>query len=241
MVKLFFPGQHSVPATMQILNPDGHFILRHWGSLSFGILWLLNRLPARSKCPPRLSPLGVGVASILLTPGEFAMALQRLPGGGNGKPLQCSCLGNVMDRGAWRATVCGAARVGHNWVTERMQRLRNGEAALREAGGAENESEREIHSVESDSLRPHGILQVGGRGWLSRAVWVDWCPLSTMATWGYDHIHTVTALSALWGDPSPWALTLEKNLSITCKVEKFYLSLWCLVIKSCLTLWAHGL
>ena len=43
-----------------------------------------------------------------------------------------------------------------------MQRLRNGEAALREAGGAENESEREIHSVGSNSLRPNGILQVRG-------------------------------------------------------------------------------
>ena len=27
------------------------------------------------------------------------------PGGGHGNPLQCSCLGNPKDRGAWRATV----------------------------------------------------------------------------------------------------------------------------------------
>ena len=27
------------------------------------------------------------------------------PGEGNGNPLQYSCLGNPMDRGAWRATV----------------------------------------------------------------------------------------------------------------------------------------
>ena len=27
------------------------------------------------------------------------------PGEGNGNPLQCSCLENPMDRGAWRATV----------------------------------------------------------------------------------------------------------------------------------------
>ena len=27
------------------------------------------------------------------------------PGEGNGNPLECSCLGNPMDRGAWRATV----------------------------------------------------------------------------------------------------------------------------------------
>ena len=29
----------------------------------------------------------------------------RPPGGGRGNPLQYSCLGNPMDRGAWRATV----------------------------------------------------------------------------------------------------------------------------------------
>ena len=29
----------------------------------------------------------------------------RSPGGGHGNPLQCSCLENPMDRGAWRATV----------------------------------------------------------------------------------------------------------------------------------------
>ena len=34
----------------------------------------------------------------------------RSPGEGNGNPLQCSCLGNPMDRGAWWAT-------GH-WVTQ---------------------------------------------------------------------------------------------------------------------------
>ena len=27
------------------------------------------------------------------------------PGGGHGNPLQCSCLENPMDRGAWQATV----------------------------------------------------------------------------------------------------------------------------------------
>ena len=33
--------------------------------------------------------------------------LGRSPGEGNGNPLQYSCLGNLMDRGAWRATVMG--------------------------------------------------------------------------------------------------------------------------------------
>ena len=34
----------------------------------------------------------------------------RSPGGGNGSPLQYSCLGNAMDSGAWRATVHGVAK-----------------------------------------------------------------------------------------------------------------------------------
>ena len=36
--------------------------------------------------------------------------LGRSPGGGNSNPLQYSCLGNPMDRGAWRATVHGVAK-----------------------------------------------------------------------------------------------------------------------------------
>ena len=36
--------------------------------------------------------------------------LGRSPGGGNGNPLQYSCLENPMDRKAWRATVHGVAK-----------------------------------------------------------------------------------------------------------------------------------
>ena len=43
--------------------------------------------------------------------------LGRSPGGGNGKPLQYTCLENPMDRGAWWATVHGVTRVGHNLAT----------------------------------------------------------------------------------------------------------------------------
>ena len=39
----------------------------------------------------------------------------RSPGGGNGNPLQYSCLGNSMDRGAWLDIVCeGHKSVGHS-------------------------------------------------------------------------------------------------------------------------------
>ena len=34
----------------------------------------------------------------------------RSPGEGNGNPLQYSCLGNPMDRGAWLATIRGVTK-----------------------------------------------------------------------------------------------------------------------------------
>ena len=34
----------------------------------------------------------------------------RSPGGGNGSPLQYSCLENPVDRGAWQATVYGVTK-----------------------------------------------------------------------------------------------------------------------------------
>ena len=44
--------------------------------------------------------------------------LGRSPGEGNGNPLQYSCLENLMDRGAWWATVHGVARVRHDLATK---------------------------------------------------------------------------------------------------------------------------
>ena len=42
----------------------------------------------------------------------------RSPGEGNANPLQYSCLENLTDRGAWRATVHEVARVGDNLATK---------------------------------------------------------------------------------------------------------------------------
>ena len=41
---------------------------------------------------------------------DFIPGLGRSPGGGHGNLLQCSCLGNPMDRGAWQATVHGITK-----------------------------------------------------------------------------------------------------------------------------------
>ena len=47
----------------------------------------------------------------------------RSPGEGNGNPLQYSCLGNPMDRGAWWATVHEVEknRTRLGWLTQQQQ------------------------------------------------------------------------------------------------------------------------
>ena len=48
--------------------------------------------------------------------------LRRSPGEGNGNPLRYSCLGNPIDRGAWRLIIVhGIARVGHDLATKSQQ------------------------------------------------------------------------------------------------------------------------
>ena len=59
-------------------------------NMSFPEGWVVKNPPANAGDPRDAgSILGSG----------------RSPGGGNGNPLQYSCLGNSMDRGAWRAAV----------------------------------------------------------------------------------------------------------------------------------------
>ena len=54
------------------------------------------------KNPPASAEDRVDVGSV---PG-----LGRSPEGGNGNPLQYSCLENSIDRGAWRAAIHGATK-----------------------------------------------------------------------------------------------------------------------------------
>ena len=65
------------------------------------MLWNLWGFPDGSvvKNPP------TNAGDMGLIPGSG-----RSPGGGNGKPLQSSCLGNPMDRGAWWTTIHGVLK-----------------------------------------------------------------------------------------------------------------------------------
>ena len=57
----------------------------------------------------RASPSGSDSKESACSAGDPGLIprMGRSPGEGNGNPLQYSCLGNPMDRGAWWATVHG--------------------------------------------------------------------------------------------------------------------------------------
>ena len=73
----------------------------------------------------------------------------RSPGGGNGNPLQYSCLGNPMDRGALWATIHGVAEELN--VTQRLNNNNNIKNVLNVIQFIQFS-----HSVMSNSLQPHG-------------------------------------------------------------------------------------
>ena len=83
-----------------------HQTFQHFSNMSFtlsffrGLLWWLSGKD--SAC----SVGDAGDVSSIPGSGSF-------PEEGNGNPLQCPCLGNPMDRGAWWAIVHEAARVGY--------------------------------------------------------------------------------------------------------------------------------
>ena len=78
---------------------------------------------------PTIYPSGFPGGSVVKNPpanaGEVGSILGsgRSPGEEDGHPLQYSCLGNPLDRGAWRSTVLeGRKRVRHYLVTKLSQK-----------------------------------------------------------------------------------------------------------------------
>ena len=78
-------------------------------------LQLLYKNTQRGHTPPSALITGFSGGSVGKNPptsagdGGLILGLGRSLGGGNGNPLQYSCLGNPMDRGAWRVTVHGVS------------------------------------------------------------------------------------------------------------------------------------
>ena len=72
--------------------PEKHFLCILWTSL---LVLVVKNLPANEG----------DIRDVGSIPGSA-----RSPGGGNGNPLQDSCLENPMDRGVWQATVHRVAK-----------------------------------------------------------------------------------------------------------------------------------
>ena len=66
---------------------------------------------------------GSVVKNVPANPRDMGLVpgLGRSPGEGNDDPLQSSCLGNPMDRGAQPAMVHSVARSWTRWVTQQQQ------------------------------------------------------------------------------------------------------------------------
>ena len=96
---------------------------------------------------------------------------------GNGSPLQCSCLENLMDREAWQAIVHGLPRVGHNLVTKPAPLVQE---IWVQSLGQEDPLEKEItHSVFLLG-RSHGQGRlVGYSPWGCKRIWHNWVTKQT--------------------------------------------------------------
>ena len=75
----------------------------YWSGLPF---------PSPGDLPDSGFPGGASGKEFTCNAGDMGLipGSGRSPGEGNGNPLQCSCLENSMDRGAWQAIVYGTAK-----------------------------------------------------------------------------------------------------------------------------------
>jgi len=84
-----------ITCTVEIALEEGNGTLEYWSTLAWKIPWMEE--------PGRLQSMG----SLELDTTEqlhFHFSLSCI-GEGNGNPLQCSCLENPMDGGAWWAAI----------------------------------------------------------------------------------------------------------------------------------------
>ena len=93
----YFSSLLCNPSTFVFLPAEGHD--------------LSSRVSVKCECSDLDFPSGSDFKESACDAGDLGSVpgLGKSPGGGNGNPLQYSCLENPVERGAWQATVHGIA------------------------------------------------------------------------------------------------------------------------------------
>ena len=108
------------------IRSDVWIFLTHSEQCKLGQVYALwcwrDSFPCEMGALQQLGAAQVALAVNKLSPNARRDAgsipgLARSPGGGHGSPLQYSCLENLMNRGAWWATVCGVAK-SRTWLKQ---------------------------------------------------------------------------------------------------------------------------
>ena len=123
---IFLFNKHLLSPTMCLVNMGGPVLHAFGPGLRCGVLcWALRRstrlrvweswgalVPTLTIVKKQMLPRWRGGKEPASNAGDLGPVpgLGRSPGGGNGNPLQYSCLENPMDRRAWQATVHGVAK-----------------------------------------------------------------------------------------------------------------------------------
>ena len=134
----------EIPGPLFPLWSDASLLPPGWKFENGKFAWLLWQTkywyPSSPKCPHLYSqnlwvwyltwskrtlgfPGGSVAKNMLANAGDMGLipGLGRFSEERNGNPIQYSCLGNPVDRGAWRATVHEVTRVGCDLVTKQQQ------------------------------------------------------------------------------------------------------------------------
>ena len=142
--------QHGWNLENVMLNERNHLqktVIYHF----YGILRIGKSIETKEELPRWLSGKESTCQCWSHQRFRFDLWAGRIPGGGNGNPLQHSCWDNLMVRGAWQATV-GLQRVGLDLALTHTQT--EGCLGLRELGW--NEMKRTAHGCRV----PFGVMKI---------------------------------------------------------------------------------
>ena len=102
-------------------------------------------------------------------------------GEGNGNPLQCSCLENPRDGGAWRAAVYGVA-----WSQTRLKQLSNSKMEVRASLVAQ--MVKNLPTMQKTWVRSLGLEDPLEEGVATHSNVIAWrIPMDREASWAMVH------------------------------------------------------